>query len=51
MISKTFLLEDEQATIKLGDHLAQCCTQQTTIYLHGDLAQVRRPLAEDLFDL
>ncbi|QIA64367.1 tRNA (adenosine(37)-N6)-threonylcarbamoyltransferase complex ATPase subunit type 1 TsaE [Vibrio astriarenae] len=37
MISKTFLLEDEQATIKLGDHLAQCCTQQTTIYLHGDL--------------
>ncbi|MGL6262177.1 tRNA (adenosine(37)-N6)-threonylcarbamoyltransferase complex ATPase subunit type 1 TsaE [Vibrio sp. WXL103] len=37
MTSKTFLLKDEQDTIKLGDHLAQCCTQQTTIYLHGDL--------------
>ncbi|CAM4461081.1 tRNA (adenosine(37)-N6)-threonylcarbamoyltransferase complex ATPase subunit type 1 TsaE [Vibrio agarivorans] len=37
MISKTFFLKDEQETIKLGDHLAQRCSQQTTIYLHGDL--------------
>ncbi|WP_413113888.1 tRNA (adenosine(37)-N6)-threonylcarbamoyltransferase complex ATPase subunit type 1 TsaE [Thaumasiovibrio sp. DFM-14] len=31
------LLENEAATIELGRQLAQACSQQTTIYLHGDL--------------
>ncbi len=37
MSTQTFHLEDEQATIKLGTTLAGLCSQQTTIYLHGDL--------------
>ncbi|WP_038176120.1 MULTISPECIES: tRNA (adenosine(37)-N6)-threonylcarbamoyltransferase complex ATPase subunit type 1 TsaE [Vibrio] len=37
MTTKQFALQDEQATIQLGTALAQLCSQQTTIYLHGDL--------------
>jgi len=37
MNTKQFVLPDEQATIQLGAALAGVCTQQTTIYLHGDL--------------
>ncbi|GLO59711.1 tRNA (adenosine(37)-N6)-threonylcarbamoyltransferase complex ATPase subunit type 1 TsaE [Vibrio sp. MACH09] len=33
----TTTLNDEQATIQLGTSLASLCSQQTTIYLHGDL--------------
>ncbi|HGO5293659.1 TPA: tRNA (adenosine(37)-N6)-threonylcarbamoyltransferase complex ATPase subunit type 1 TsaE [Photobacterium damselae subsp. damselae] len=36
---KTFerILADEQSTVELGLQLAIACSQQTTIYLHGDL--------------
>lgn len=34
---KQALLIDESATIALGTQLAKLCSQQTTIYLHGDL--------------
>lgn len=37
MSTKTFNLKDEQATIDLGTQVAHLCSQQTTIYLHGDL--------------
>ncbi len=37
MSTKQFALKDEQATILLGTTLAKLCSQQTTIYLHGDL--------------
>ncbi|EGU30158.1 hypothetical protein VII00023_14854 [Vibrio ichthyoenteri ATCC 700023] len=37
MSSKQFALSDENATIQLGTALANLCSQQTTIYLHGDL--------------
>ncbi|MFM2591110.1 tRNA (adenosine(37)-N6)-threonylcarbamoyltransferase complex ATPase subunit type 1 TsaE [Vibrio sp. TBV020] len=37
MTTKQFALKDEQATIQLGTVLANLCSQQTTIYLHGDL--------------
>ncbi|ODS12555.1 tRNA (adenosine(37)-N6)-threonylcarbamoyltransferase complex ATPase subunit type 1 TsaE [Vibrio scophthalmi] len=37
MSSKQFALADENATIQLGTALANLCSQQTTIYLHGDL--------------
>ncbi len=37
MKAKQFELKDEQATILLGTQLAHLCSQQTTIYLHGDL--------------
>ena len=36
MHAKQFELKDEQATINLGAQLANLCSQQTTIYLHGD---------------
>ncbi len=37
MSTKQFHLRDEQDTVKLGTQLAELCSQQTTIYLHGDL--------------
>ncbi|EGA71033.1 putative nucleotide-binding protein [Vibrio sinaloensis DSM 21326] len=37
MSTKQFALKDEQETIQLGTALAKVCSQQTTIYLHGDL--------------
>ncbi|MDE1240113.1 tRNA (adenosine(37)-N6)-threonylcarbamoyltransferase complex ATPase subunit type 1 TsaE [Vibrio aestuarianus] len=37
MTTKIFTLEDEQQTVKLGAELATLCSEQTTIYLHGDL--------------
>ncbi|WP_440886917.1 tRNA (adenosine(37)-N6)-threonylcarbamoyltransferase complex ATPase subunit type 1 TsaE [Vibrio sp. WZ-1] len=37
MSTKQFNLKDEHATVALGTALAQLCSQQTTIYLHGDL--------------
>ncbi|WP_261816132.1 tRNA (adenosine(37)-N6)-threonylcarbamoyltransferase complex ATPase subunit type 1 TsaE [Vibrio gallicus] len=37
MSHKIFELKDEQDTIKLGTKLSGLCTEQTTIYLHGDL--------------
>ncbi len=37
MSTKQFQLAGEQETIALGHALAHLCSQQTTIYLHGDL--------------
>ena len=37
MSTKQFKLKDEHETVALGTALAQLCSQQTTIYLHGDL--------------
>ncbi|MFV0575505.1 MAG: tRNA (adenosine(37)-N6)-threonylcarbamoyltransferase complex ATPase subunit type 1 TsaE [Vibrio sp.] len=37
MNSKQAILADESQTIELGKKLADICSQQTTIYLHGDL--------------
>ncbi|MDN3608359.1 tRNA (adenosine(37)-N6)-threonylcarbamoyltransferase complex ATPase subunit type 1 TsaE [Vibrio ostreicida] len=37
MTKKQFALKDEHATIQLGARLASVCSQQTTVYLHGDL--------------
>ncbi len=37
MSTKHFNLQDEHETVALGSALAQLCSQQTTIYLHGDL--------------
>ncbi|MDE1254772.1 tRNA (adenosine(37)-N6)-threonylcarbamoyltransferase complex ATPase subunit type 1 TsaE [Vibrio aestuarianus] len=37
MTTKIFTLKDEQQTVKLGAALATLCSEQTTIYLHGDL--------------
>ncbi len=37
MTTKQAILIDEAATIELGSKLAKICSQQTTIYLHGDL--------------
>ncbi len=37
MNEKQFDLANEQATIEMGTRLAQICSKQTTIYLHGDL--------------
>ncbi|WP_117236224.1 tRNA (adenosine(37)-N6)-threonylcarbamoyltransferase complex ATPase subunit type 1 TsaE [Vibrio maerlii] len=37
MSTQKFHLKDEQDTVKLGTALAMICSQQTTIYLHGDL--------------
>lgn len=50
---KTFerILADEQSTVELGLQLATACSQQTTIYLHGDLAPVKPLLVEALFVL
>jgi tRNA threonylcarbamoyladenosine biosynthesis protein TsaE len=35
--TKQIALENEAATVALGGKLAAICSQQTTIYLHGDL--------------
>ncbi|GEM76813.1 tRNA (adenosine(37)-N6)-threonylcarbamoyltransferase complex ATPase subunit type 1 TsaE [Vibrio sagamiensis] len=37
MNTKQFNLKNEHETVALGSALAQVCSQQTTIYLHGDL--------------
>ncbi len=37
MTSKTFLLKDEAETVGFGEKLAGLCSQNTTLYLHGDL--------------
>ncbi|PFG55087.1 tRNA threonylcarbamoyladenosine biosynthesis protein TsaE [Vibrio sp. ES.051] len=37
MSTKQFNLKDEHDTVALGAALAHLCSQQTTIYLHGDL--------------
>ncbi|SDH96401.1 tRNA threonylcarbamoyladenosine biosynthesis protein TsaE [Vibrio xiamenensis] len=37
MSTKNFSLIDENATVAMGSALANLCSQQTTIYLHGDL--------------
>ncbi|MHC6804252.1 tRNA (adenosine(37)-N6)-threonylcarbamoyltransferase complex ATPase subunit type 1 TsaE, partial [Vibrio antiquarius] len=37
MSTKQFNLKDEHETVALGTALAHLCSQQTTIYLHGDL--------------
>ncbi len=37
MTIKTFILKDEQQTVLLGTRLAELCSQQTTLYLYGDL--------------
>lgn len=37
MSTKQFNLKGEHETVALGTALAQLCSQQTTIYLHGDL--------------
>ncbi|CAM3784568.1 tRNA threonylcarbamoyladenosine biosynthesis protein TsaE [Vibrio aerogenes CECT 7868] len=42
---KTFLLNDESDTIKLGSALALLCSQQTTFYLYGDLGAGKTTLS------
>ncbi|MCL9776362.1 tRNA (adenosine(37)-N6)-threonylcarbamoyltransferase complex ATPase subunit type 1 TsaE [Vibrio methylphosphonaticus] len=37
MNTKKFALADEAATVLIGTKLANLCSKQTTIYLHGDL--------------
>ncbi|GAD90877.1 putative ATP-binding protein [Vibrio halioticoli NBRC 102217] len=37
MTQKHFSLQDEHDTVKLGAKLSALCSEQTTIYLHGDL--------------
>lgn len=37
MTSKSFCLKDETDTITFGEKLAGLCSQNTTLYLHGDL--------------
>lgn len=36
-MKKSFYLKNEAETVKLGQHVSELCSQQTTIYLHGDL--------------
>ncbi len=45
MSSRQFSLTDAQATVDFGARLAQVCTQQTTIYLHGDLGAGKTTLS------
>ncbi|MEH0688521.1 tRNA (adenosine(37)-N6)-threonylcarbamoyltransferase complex ATPase subunit type 1 TsaE [Vibrio cholerae] len=45
MMTKQFSLKDETATIQLGTRLAQLCSQQTTLYLHGDLGAGKTTLS------
>ncbi len=37
MTQKHFSLKDEHDTVKMGANLSALCSEQTTIYLHGDL--------------
>ncbi|MBC5832937.1 tRNA (adenosine(37)-N6)-threonylcarbamoyltransferase complex ATPase subunit type 1 TsaE [Vibrio metschnikovii] len=45
MTIKTFTLKDEQQTVMLGMRLAQLCSQQTTLYLYGDLGAGKTTLS------
>lgn len=45
MMTKQFSLKDETATIQLGTRLAQLCSQQTTLYLHGHLGAGKTTLS------